>query len=1118
MRLVRTTAVLALAGVAAWSALPGGGLAAAQTARNGVATAAAATGATTATGGNNTAAEAGGPAFGATERNVTLITGDTVRVRSVGGQSAVDVDPGPGRENVAFLTSSAGDDVRVVPADAAGLLAGGRLDERLFDVSALLRFGYDDRRRTLPLLIEGAATPAGARKTKDLPEVGVTAYEQDRGRPADLWKSLLGQNARQRAGTKVWLDGLRKPTLDVSVPLIGAPAAWQAGLTGAGVKVAVIDSGVDPHHPDLAGQVSQAVDFTGSGDLLDHVGHGTHVASTIAGTGAASGGKYKGVAPGAKLLSAKVCGLEGCPESAILAGMAWAAEQGAAVANLSLGGPDTPEIDPLEAAVNELSTRYGTLFVIAAGNDGEYGDSTIGSPGSADDALTVGAVTKTKLLAAFSSKGPRAEDAGVKPDITGPGVSIVAARSADGEFPPIDENDAYASLSGTSMATPHVAGAAALLAQQHPEWRAERLKATLTAAADPSADLGPYEQGAGLVDVARALDQPVTADPVSVGFVRNTQIQGQTITYANGSATPVTLTLELRTNAPAETFRLSAKSVTVPANGTATVTVTAQPAADLPNQPYGGELTATAGNLRVQTPIAMYLERRLLTIDTPGVTGDNPRWVTMLTDLDEQSVSAFAHTGDRLQVPMNPGRYVAQSYLLTGSEEDPAITSLVDPGLVLDRDRTITMDARAAKPVAITVADRQAVPAYHEAGWTIRTRAPEIWGSNDPYGVLMNLNFARLSTGPARGSAKTESFVSYLSGSWARLVDGSPVNSPAVYRVYFYERGRMMAGKTKALRDGDFAQVRSPIGADVPGVRVNRLAVPRAPGNSAVYRSSDARQSPLSFQYDVPGTVTEYFNRDQQAEWLISSGQPGYTHYESDWTSWRPGRAYTVKWANGVEGPVFPEPEFAQQYAARYWGDTMGGPGPLHGDGSGHEGFRFVRGGNADVRIYRDGAQVARSSETPQAAQVPAAAGDYRVHAVFTSDPAFTLSTVVDAEWTFRSAHVPDGKLVHLPMTAIRFSPELDLTGTARAGRPLTLPISLDRQAGATRAATRSLSVEASFDDGKTFKRLVVVRFGEKAVALVQHPRGSGFVSLRAAAADTGGNTVRQTIIRAYKY
>jgi hypothetical protein len=170
------------------------------------------------------------------------------------------------------------------------------------------------------------------------------------------------------------------------------------------------------------------------------------------------------------------------------------------------------------------------------------------------------------------------------------------------------------------------------------------------------------------------------------------------------------------------------------------------------------------------------------------------------------------------------------------------------------------------------------------------------------------------------------------------------------------------------------------------------------------------------------------------------------------------------------------------------------------------------------VRVYRDGTQISESAETPQTTQVPAAAADYRVHATFTSDPAFALSTLVDGEWTFQSAHVPDGKLVHLPMTAIRFSPDLDITNTAPAGRPLALPISLDRQVGAAPGKTRNLAVEASFDDGKTWHRLVAVRIGEKAVAVVQNPRGTGFVSLRASAADTAGNTVRETIIRAYRY
>jgi len=162
--------------------------------------------------------------------------------------------------------------------------------------------------------------------------------------------------------------------------------------------------------------------------------------------------------------------------------------------------------------------------------------------------------------------------------------------------------------------------------------------------------------------------------------------------------------------------------------------------------------------------------------------------------------------------------------------------------------------------------------------------------------------------------------------------------------------------------------------------------------------------------------------------------------------------------------------------------------------------------------------KVGDATEAPWAWDVPAAKGDYRLTATFRSDPVFTLSTVVDAEWTFTSQHVPDGQLVKLPMTAIRYSPHLDIDNKAPAGRLFAVPVSLDRQVGAAPAKTRSLTVEASFDDGTSWHRLTVTRAGEKAVAWVHNPAGTGFVSLRATAKDTAGNTTKQSILRAYRY
>ncbi|MFI6785101.1 S8 family serine peptidase [Micromonospora sp. NPDC050276] len=1065
-------------------------------------------------------------------RAVTLLTGDTVHVSSVEGRTVVDVVPGKGRERVPFITHSAGEDVRVIPADAAGLLNRGMLDERLFDVSTLLEFGYDDTRDTLPLIVQhGGAAPAalaGARTTRQL--AGVIAVAESRADAVSFWTAVTsaasGTERRLRAGLdKIWLDGLRKPTLDVSVPLTGAPQAWQAGWTGAGVKVGVIDTGVDQAHPDLAGRVAAAENFTAEPDTLDRVGHGTHVASTIAGTAAASQGRYKGMAPGATLYSAKVCTLEGCPESAILAGMTWAAQQGVKVANMSLGGDDTPATDPIEAALTDLTRRYGVLFVVAAGNDGEGGESTVDSPGSVAEALTVGAVTKTGELAEFSSRGPRTGDAGIKPDITAPGVGIVAARSSASDLWPVDDNPQYTSMNGTSMATPHVAGAAAILAQQHPDWSPERIKSTLMSAARPSATIGVYEQGAGFLDVARAIQQNVTASPVSVAFERSAAAQKSTVTYTNSGSTARTLAVSLNARAadgapaPAGLFSLSASSVTVPAGGTATVTVNVQASAALPDHYFGGEVTATGGGVQVQTPVALDVARRQLTLKLVGPDGGAPTteqgWVTVLTDLDRQTLLVLGDP-ETSTYRIRAGRYLVQTYMESYDPNAPYLTSLVRPSLDLTRDQALTMDARLAKPISVSVPNPKATAVFQETGWTIRTEQPQIWGSNDPYGVLMNIPFEYVRSAQI-GAGKTPGFVSYVHGMWGQVAaDGSLHNSPYVYRVYLYEPEKMMTGLTRKLRAGDFATVRSQISADVAGVPVARTAVAHAPGNSPVYR--DDRVIPPSFTYDVPSTIIEYYNQDKKAVWQSTSAQQGYTYYQSPWTSFKPGRTYTVKWANAVAGPVFPEPNFGQQYATRYWGDTIGGPGPLHGDGAGHMGFRHVVGGSVQVNLYRNGVKIGDANQAPWTWDVPAAKGDYRLAATFRSDPAFTLSTVVDAEWTFTSAHVRDGKLVKLPMTAIRYTPQLDIDNRAPAGRLFAIPVSLDRQVGAAPGRTRALTVEASFDDGKTWRKLPVLRTGEKAVAWVQNPRGAGFVSLRSAATDTSGNTVKQTIIRAYRY
>lgn len=310
---------------------------------------------------------------------------------------------------------------------------------------------------------------------------------------------------------RVWLDGHSRIQLDSTVPRIGAPHAWEKGYTGTGVKVAVLDTGYDPNHPDLKGLVTESANFTTEPNTDDLNGHGTHVTSTVAGSGAASDGKYKGVAPGVQILSGKVCTADGnCDNSDIVKGLAWAAQHGAKVINLSLGDTDTPETDALEAMVETVTHDYGTLVVAAAGNSGP---GKVSSPASDDRALAVGAAEEGRRPRRLQLGRPAGGRLRPQAGHHRPGVNVVAARAGG-----TTADDGYVAMSGTSMATPHVTGAAAILFQQHPDWTAEQVKRQLMQSATGAKEHGAYFQGAGRVDVARAVDQDVTADTTALDF------------------------------------------------------------------------------------------------------------------------------------------------------------------------------------------------------------------------------------------------------------------------------------------------------------------------------------------------------------------------------------------------------------------------------------------------------------------------------------------------------------------------------------------------------------------------------------------------------------------------
>ena len=327
-------------------------------------------------------------------------------------------------------------------------------------------------------------------------------------------------------------------TIPVSIDASGASVARRNSLvTGAGVRVAVVDSGLQPH-PDLPrSRVAAFVDFVnGRTEPYDDYGHGTHVAGIIAGSGVSSDGRFTGAAPQAEIVALRVLDASGAgTTSNVIAALEWVSDNAEAynirVVNLSLGHPvfEPAATDPLVMLVEALS-RQGVVVVAAAGNrgsDGESGQSvyqSITSPGNAPSAVTVGAehtngslARSDDVIADFSSRGPTAFDREVKPDIVAPGYAVTSLEAPGSylllAYPHLEVEPGYLHLSGTSMAAPVVAGAAALVLDANPELAAHTVKALLQFTAQRVPGVDPLTQGSGAVNVAGAVRLAARVDP-----------------------------------------------------------------------------------------------------------------------------------------------------------------------------------------------------------------------------------------------------------------------------------------------------------------------------------------------------------------------------------------------------------------------------------------------------------------------------------------------------------------------------------------------------------------------------------------------------------------------------
>jgi subtilisin family serine protease len=543
--------------------------------------------------------------------------------------------------------------------------------------------------------------------------------------------SAIFDLAQDQRVDRIWLDKKYEACLDQSVNIVKNQTQWTAlesqygrSIEGSGIKIAILDTGIDPTHPDFSftngtSKIVGAMSFTGE-TTTDGFGHGTHCASIAAGTGAASGGKYKGVATSALLLNIKVLDNYGYGlESWITSGIQWAVDNGAKILSMSIGGDtNTDGTDPLSTTVN-WATEQGAICVAAAGNSGSE-TYTVVNPATAELAIAVGSSSKSDEISSFSSRGPTLDNR-IKPDIVAPGDNIIAARAAGTSMgSPVSQY--YTQESGTSMATPHVAGAAALILDVHPSWNPSQMKmALVNYAKDLNANL--LEQGSGRLDICKSANASVLCDPgLNIGRIHFNTSYNRIVQFHNVATTTASLTLQakvwsMESKTLYDIASLNVTSISIPPYNIKQVMLSIQPNIPLPTGFYEGRITGSSSNLEIRIRFLLIIVSEL-NVKTTSETEQTVLASYVIINADTLTTEYYHDEEQSATFFLSPGNYFVQAMninlQLAAGGLDTAVSFIVHQAFSISADETrnLTLSLASAYKLYSRSSDVEEAPLH----------------------------------------------------------------------------------------------------------------------------------------------------------------------------------------------------------------------------------------------------------------------------------------------------------------------------------------------------------------------------------------------------------------------